>query len=116
MAVRNQCQGAKEIEKEIGERIYMNIILIKHESKGGSKYWGLFMDDHSGFLINRSLKKKSDRTKAGSMLIMRLKDQHGIKIKIIKCGNAGENKTMEEAFVELDLGTQFDYTAVGKPK
>ncbi len=34
------------------------------------------------------------------MLIRRLKEQHGINIKIIRCDNAGENKKMEEACIE----------------
>ena len=50
------------------------------------------------------------------MLIKKLSDQHGIKIKVIRCDNAGENKKMEEACDKLGLGTKFEYTAVGTPQ
>ena len=50
------------------------------------------------------------------MLIKNLNDQHGIKIKVIRCDNAGENKKMEESCDRLGLGTRFEYTAVGTPQ
>ena len=50
------------------------------------------------------------------MLIKKLNDQHGIKIKVIRYDNAGENKKMEEACDKLGLGTKFKYTAVGTPQ
>ena len=30
--------------KNIGERIFVDISSIKHESAGGAKFWALFMD------------------------------------------------------------------------
>ena len=102
--------------KTVGERMFMDISSIKHESAGGAKFWALFMDDCSGFLINRFLRNKSDLAKQGSMLIKKLSDQNGIKIKTIRCDNAGENKKMEEACDKLGLGTKFEYTAVGTPQ
>ena len=50
------------------------------------------------------------------MLIKRLKDQHGIEIKIIRCDNAGENKKMDDACIEQRMGIKFEYTAVGTPQ
>ena len=50
------------------------------------------------------------------MLIKKLNDQHGIKIRVIRCDNAGENKKMEEACYRLGLGTRFEYAAVGTPQ
>ena len=46
--------------QNIGERMFIDISSIKHKSAGGAKFWALFMDDHSGFLINRFLREKSD--------------------------------------------------------
>ena len=73
--------------KSIGERMFVDISSIKHKSTGGAKFWALFMDDRSGFLINRLLREKSDLARQGSMLIKKLNDQHGIKIKVIRCDN-----------------------------
>ena len=78
--------------KNIGERMFVVISSIKHKSAGGAKFWALFMDDCSGFLINRFLREKSDLARQGSMLIKKLNDQHGIKIKVIRCGNTGKTK------------------------
>ena len=93
--------------------MFLDISSIKHKSAGGAKFWALFMDDCSGFLINRFLREKSDLARQGAMLIKKLNDQHGIKIKVIRCDNAGENKKMEEACDRLVLRTKFEYTAVG---
>ena len=54
---------------KIGEGISMDISSIKHESSGGAKFWTLFIDDCSDFLINRLLKKLSDLAKVGTRLI-----------------------------------------------
>ncbi len=88
--------------KEVGDRMSMDISSIKYKRAGGAKYWALFMDDNSGFLINRFLKQKSDLAKEGSMLMRRPKHQHGINIKITRCDNAGENKKLEEAGIEQE--------------
>ena len=55
--------------KNIGERIFVDISSIKHKSAGGAKFWALFMDDCSGFLINRFLWNKSDLARQVPMLI-----------------------------------------------
>ena len=78
--------------QNIGERMFIDISSIKHKSAGGAKLWALFMYECSGFLINRFLRKKSNVARQGSMFIKKLNDQHGIKIKVIRCDNAGENK------------------------
>ena len=68
------------------------------------------MDDCSGFLINRFLREKSDLARQGSMLIKKLNDQHGIKIKVIRCDNEGENKKIKKLVTgwdsEQDLSTK----------
>ena len=102
--------------KKVGERMFMDISSIKHESAGGAKFWALFMDDRSGFLINRFLKKKSDLAKVGTTLIKRLKTENKITVDTIRCDNAGENKKMEEMCIDQDLGVRFEYTAVGTPQ
>ena len=102
--------------KSVGERMFMDISSIKHKSAGGAKFWALFMDDYSGFLMSRFLKKKSDLAEEGSTLIKRLNIENGIKVKAVRCDNAGENKKMEEKCVAENLGVKFEYTAVGTPQ
>ncbi len=102
--------------KQVGERMFIDISSIKHKSAGGAKFWALFMDDCSGFLINQFLAHISDLAKKGTLLLKRLKKQHGIKVQTIRCDNTGGNNKMEEACVEQGLETKFEYTAVGTPQ
>ena len=60
--------------KNIGERMFVYISSIKHESAGGAKFWALFMDGCSGYLVNRFLREKSDQARQGSMLIKKFND------------------------------------------
>ena len=105
-----------ERAKKVGDRMFLDISSIKHESAGGAKFWAMFMDDHSGFLISRFLKKKSDLAEKGSTLIDRLKKENGITVRNIRCDNAGENKKLEEKCIEKSLGVKFEYTVVGTPQ
>ena len=91
----------------------MDISSIKHQSARGAKFWALFMDESSGFLINRFLKKKSNLVKVGTTLIKRLKTENKITVDTIRCDNAGENKKMEEMYIDQDLEVKFEYTVVG---
>ena len=102
--------------KKVGERMFMDISSIKHKSAGGAKFWALFMDDSTGFLIIRFLKKKSDLAKVGTTLIKRLKTENKITMGTIRCDNMGENKKMEEMSINQDLGVRFEYTSVGTPQ
>ena len=96
--------------KSIGESMFIDISSFKHKSTGGAKFWALFMDDCSGSLINWFLREKSDLARQGSMLIKKLNDQHGIKIKVIRCDNVGENKKIKKLVTgwdsEQDLSTK----------
>ena len=71
--------------KKIGERMFMNISSIKHESTGGAKFWALFMDDCSGFLVNKFLKKKNHLAKVGTTLLKRLKTENKITMGTFRC-------------------------------
>ena len=74
--------------KAVGDRIFMDISSIKHKRAEGAKFWALFMDDHSSFLIRRFLKQKSDLGEQGLMLIKVLGDQQRINVKLVRCDNA----------------------------
>ena len=90
---------------KIGERMFMDISSIKHESAGGTKSWDIFIDDYSGFLINRFIKKKSNLAKLGTTLFRRLKTESKITMSNIGCDNTGENKKMEEMCIDQGLGS-----------
>ena len=45
-----------------------------------------------------------------------MKARHKIQVKIIRCGNAGENKVLERESDKNELGIIFEYTAPGTPQ
>ena len=99
--------------KNTGERMFVDISSNKHKSAGGQSFGHCLWMTAVFFLINRFLREKSDLARLGAMLIKKLNDKHGIRIKVIRYDNAGEYKKMEEACDKLGLGTKFEYTAVG---
>ena len=57
MRQKNVSKEQVPMAKEVGDRMSMDFSSIKYRSAGGgAKYWALFMDDNSGFLISRFLK------------------------------------------------------------
>ena len=56
-----------------GERLFMDISSIKQQSYGGSKFWCLIVDQHTGMKWSISLKKKSDLT---DKVVLFLKNLH----------------------------------------
>ena len=45
-----------------------------------------------------------------------LRHTYGVKVEHIRCDNAGENRVLEDACIEKDLGIIFEYTAPGTPQ
>ena len=83
---------------------------------GGAKYLCLMMDDHSGFVLGTYLKRKSDLQEKGIEMIQIFENDFNLKVKKIRCDNAGENQTMEKECVRRKMGVTFEYTAVGMPQ
>ena len=101
---------------EPGERVYMDISSIKYPSAGGARYWVLFVDDYSDFLFGMYMKNKSDLVDEGIKLIKKIKNDHGVAIKKIRCDNAGENKSLEKEIIEKGMNIRFEYTAANTPQ
>ena len=94
----------------------MDISSIKYPSAGGAKYWVLFVDDYSDFLFGMYMKNKSDLVDEGIKLIKKIKNDHGVAIKKIRCDNAGENKSLEKEIIEKGMNICFEYTAANTPQ
>ena len=99
-----------------GDRLFLDISSIKYPSMGGARYLCLMMDDHSGFVLDTYLKQKSDLQEKGIEMIQIFENDFNIKVKKIRCDNAGENQTMEKDCVRRKMGVTFEYTAVGTPQ
>lgn len=100
-SVCDSCCEAKARQKDIGpapaeqskvpgERIFMDISGCDHTSAGGSKYWGMCVDDCSKFKWSFFLKKKSDLPAMMISFVKQLRAK-GFPIKTIRMDNAGEN-------------------------
>jgi hypothetical protein len=89
---------------------------VKKQSFGKSKFWLLIMDDCTGVCWSRFLKKKSDQVDLIINLLKDLKSKHNKTVKLIRCDNAGENKSLQKLCEKEGLGIQFEYTAPGTPQ
>ena len=45
-----------------------------------------------------------------------LQTMYGVKVERFRCDNAGENRALEDKWIEKDLGIIFEYTAPGLPQ
>ncbi len=70
----------------------MDISSIKYESLEKAKFWLLLIDDATDNCFSFFMKQKSELNKTVRDLVNNLKAQQGIKVGIIHCDNASENK------------------------
>jgi hypothetical protein len=101
--------------KNPGERLYIDIISIKGESFGGSKFWALIIDDCTNYCWSYFLNKKSILKEKITSLILELKDLD-IKVKILRCDDARENKALEDECKGKGLGITFEYSGPRTPQ
>ena len=62
------------------------------------------------------MKKKNEQVEPIIDWIKALKVRHKIKVKIIRCDNAGENMVLGRESDKKELGSIFEYTASGTPQ
>ena len=99
-----------------GDRIFLDISSIKYESLGGARFWVLMMDDCTGFLSSFFLKRKSDLKNKGIFMLKKIENNYNLKIKRVRCDNAGENTTFEEECINHNMRIKFEYTSPGTPQ
>ena len=97
-------------------RFYIDIALSKFTSAGGSKYWFLAVDEATHMKFSLFLKQKSDDKDKFIPLLKELRDTYGRHVDHIRCDNAGENRALESACIDKELGIVFEYTAPGTPQ
>jgi len=107
---------AEEMVKLTGFRFYIDIALSKYTSAGGSKYWFLAVDEATNMKFSLFLKQKSDVKNKFIPFLKELRDTNGRCVDHIRCDNAGENRALESACIDKELGIVFEYTAPGTPQ
>jgi len=94
----------------------LDIAGIKYISFGGNKYWVMLLDDCTDFVWSIFVPTKSGMVKPVLQLLKELKATYGLKIKFIRCDNAGENKSLEEACIAHNMEIVVEYTPAGTPQ
>ena len=83
---------------------------------GGRQHWVMLVDEATNYKKIFYLKNKNEQVEPIIDWIKALKARHKIKVKIIRCDNAGENKVLERESNKNELGIIFDFTAPGRPQ
>lgn len=86
-------------EKEVGERLYIDISWIEHPSRGNRQYWFLMVDEVSKMFWSRFLHEKSESSDEVIKLVNQLTVLK-INVKYIRCDNSGENQSLPYLLIE----------------
>ena len=105
---KNVEKGPKEKSTKPGYRMYIDLT--------SSKYWFLAVDEATHMKSSMLLKQKSEVKESVVPFLKELRHTVGVEVKHIRCDNAGENRVLEDACFEKDLGIVFEYTAPGMPQ
>jgi hypothetical protein len=98
-----------------GDRFYLDIISIRDESYGGSRFWVLLVDDCTDYCWSIFLKHKSDLRSKVMTLLTDLKIA-GVDAKHIRCDDSGENKALFEACQAQGYGVKFEFSGPRTPQ
>ena len=71
----------REISKEVGEMLFLDLSTIKHTSQGGKNHWILLIDDHSRYVWSMFVKKKSDLAATVKETLKHLINNNKMKIQ-----------------------------------
>ena len=85
-------------------------------SIGGAKDWLVVLDDATDNAWNFFLPKKSCLSDTVLVLIKDIWVRYKMRVKIIRCDNAGENMAFMRAAQYERLGLKFEFTAPGTPQ
>ena len=110
----NKTSSTDRTKFKTGEKLYMDISTVKGTSAGGSKYWAMWVDERWRGKFSRFLRNKSAIATVVKQLIEELKDKYNITVKVIRCDNAGEKKSLRKELSGKNI--KFECTASGTPQ
>ena len=105
-----------ETSKERGDKLYIDLSTIKKQSYGNKHHWVLLVDDYSRQKWSIFIQKKSELPEKVFNVLNKLLNEQGVKFKVIRCDNAGENYKLQELLQEKQYGAKFEYTAPDTPQ
>ena len=96
--------------------MFIDLSWTLQPSYGGTQYWLLVMDDCTGYVWSFLLHTKAELADTVLALRRRLKQQ-GITVKYIRCDNAGENNSLQDAIGKHPtLKVTFEYSPRDSPQ
>jgi hypothetical protein len=98
-----------------GERLYVDISSIKERSFGEAKFWAFIVDDYTDYCWSFVLKNKSDLKVKIKTLLTDLKIANR-NVRLIRCDNAGKNKTMKNDPEIKSFGIKFEFSVPITPE
>ena len=111
---KNLARVANNKATRKGERIFLDVSSVRHESIGGSRFWVLLVDEFTKYKWSKFLKRKSDLKDKVLPTLQEINND--FKISHIRCDNAGENKELEKACRVAGMSFTFEYTAPNTPQ
>ena len=101
--------------KTAGERLLIDISLIKGESFGKSKHWLLIEDQFTNMRWSFFLNKRTEMSEKVINLIKELKGSQKT-VKFIRMDNAGENTKLSERIKKEELNINIEFTSPNTPQ
>jgi transposase InsO family protein len=101
----------------VGERINIDISYVNTTSFGGNKYWLLVQDSYTDYLWSFFLKNKSETAQTVMGWVTKMKKEHNLDIKSLRCDNSGENQKLRELIkLDKEMNIKFEFTAPNTPQ
>jgi transposase InsO family protein len=113
---RNMNKKDNSMISKKGERLCIDISSVSKVSISNKRFWLLVLDENTSYKWSFFLKTKSDQVQVLIEHIMDLEAKEGVKVKYIRCDNAGENLSLEKECKRRGLGITFEYTAPNTPQ
>ena len=111
--------GTEDKATANGERIFIDGTSVKTPSMGGNKYWVAVVDDKSSQTWSIFMKRKNDQVPR-LMTFLRKMKARGTPVRRLRCDNAGENKSLQQACLDSNdddlVNIQFEFTSRESPE
>ena len=95
--------------------MYLDISSMREPSMGGRQHWLRLVDEATKYKKSFFLKKKNEQVEPIIDWIKPLKARHEIQVKIVRCDNAGENKSWKESQTRMNWGLFLNIQPQGHP-
>ena len=100
----------------LGHILAIDISHMKYPSIGDKQYWLRVVELFTNMKWSYFISKKYDTSGKVIGLIWHLKATKNVTVKIIRCDNAGENKSLQKDSIKKGIGLTFQFPAPYTPQ